>query len=89
MPNHVHWIVTPVVPVSRMMNLLKGRTARTANQILGRVGRPFWQREYDDHCPRNEESLAALKLYVERNPVEAKLALQPEEFAWSSANPKW
>jgi putative transposase len=37
MPNHVHLLVLPRVPVSRLMKWLKGSTARGANLILGRT----------------------------------------------------
>ncbi len=40
--------------LSHAMRLLKGRTARACNQILGRSG-PFWQDESYDHVVRNEK----------------------------------
>jgi REP element-mobilizing transposase RayT len=89
MPNHVHLLITPLISVPRIMNLLKGRTARGCNQILGRTGQTFWQREYYDHCPREQSDFEALRAYVESNPVRAHLASRPEDYLWSSANPNW
>lgn len=45
MPNHVHLLILPKVPVAVLMRWLKGSTARHSNQILGRTGQPFWQDE--------------------------------------------
>jgi len=39
MPNHVHLLITPKAPVPKLMQGLKGATARRANQILKRTGR--------------------------------------------------
>jgi REP element-mobilizing transposase RayT len=35
MPNHVHLLIFPLVPVSVLMRWVKGSTARKANRILG------------------------------------------------------
>jgi hypothetical protein len=34
------------------MHRAKGPTARWANKLLGRVGKPFWQEEYFDRLVR-------------------------------------
>jgi hypothetical protein len=44
------------------MHRAKGPTARWANKLLGRVGKPFWQEEYFDRLVR-----------LELNPVKAGL----------------
>ena len=49
MPNHVHLLVLPRVPLARITHWLKGGTARAANLALGRSGEPFWQDESFDH----------------------------------------
>jgi hypothetical protein len=45
MANHVHVLLWPNVPTSRLLQSLKGATARNANLILGRTGEAFWQAE--------------------------------------------
>jgi hypothetical protein len=35
------------------MHRAKGPTARWANKLLGRVGKPFWQEEYFDRLVRS------------------------------------
>ena len=49
MPNHVHLLITPRLPVSQLMQSLKRFTARENNRIPGLTGQPFWQDESYDH----------------------------------------
>ena len=88
MPNHVHLLITPHVSVSRLMNGLKGITAHEANAILRCKGTHFWQDESFDHWVRNSAEFDRIRLYIEWNPVNAKLVAQPEHWNWSSATPK-
>jgi putative transposase len=86
MPNHVHALLTPKIEVRKLMNALKGSTARAANRILNRTGNRFWQDESFDHWLRRNESFPRFIAYIERNPVTAKLVAKPEDWPWSSAN---
>jgi len=45
MANHVHVLLLPTVSPSRLLQSLKGATARQANLFLGRTGETFWQAE--------------------------------------------
>jgi REP element-mobilizing transposase RayT len=85
MPNHVHVVMDPVIPLSGIMRWLKAATANRANKLLGRTGTPFWQREYYDRWIRSEKELSSVIAYVEDNPVRSGLAASPEEWRWSSA----
>jgi REP element-mobilizing transposase RayT len=85
MPNHVHVLVTPRVPVPKLTQRLKGYTAREANRILNRTGEAFWQGESYDHWVRNAEEWTRIAGYIERNPVTAGLAARSEDYPWSSA----
>ena len=69
--NHVHLLFRPQRPVSRVLQWLKGTTAREANQVLARTGMPFWQRESYDHWVRDGRELERIAAYVEDNPVKA------------------
>jgi REP element-mobilizing transposase RayT len=86
MPNHVHLIIRPLCYLPAIMRWIKGSTARSASLLLGRTGKPFWQKETYDHCVRNAAELNRVIRYVERNPVSAGLARSIEEWAWSSAS---
>jgi len=87
MPNHVHLLVTPAVPVSKLMHSLKRYTAREANRVLGLSGKPFWQDESYDRLVRDHSEFDRIARYIEWNPVRSGLAAVPEAYAWSSAWP--
>ncbi|WP_169239660.1 REP-associated tyrosine transposase [Candidatus Roseilinea sp. NK_OTU-006] len=83
MPNHVHLLVNMArfgdvdtrghpSALSRALHLLKGRTARYANRLLGRSGK-FWQDESYDHVVRDEAELQRILQYIVNNPVKAGL----------------
>jgi REP element-mobilizing transposase RayT len=85
MPNHVHVLWTPHIQLSQLMHRTKGPTARWANELLGRAGKPFWQEEYFDRLVRNADEFKQIRRYIELNPVKAGLVAHPWEFPWSSA----
>jgi len=85
MPNHVHLLILPHVPLPAITRRLKSWTARQANELLGLTGRPFWQDESYDHWVRNGQERDRIVRYIEQNPVSAGLAVSPEEWEWSSA----
>ena len=85
MPNHVHLLILPQVPVAVLMRWLKGSTAREANRILGRTGQPFWRDESYDHSLRQRSQIDWTVTYIEQNPVSAGLVGSAERWPWSSA----
>jgi putative transposase len=85
MANHVHLLLLPKVAPSRLLQTLKGYTAREANRVLDRTGQPFWQSESYDHFVRDENERQRIKNYIENNPVKAGLVASAEEYRWSSA----
>jgi putative transposase len=86
MPNHIHLLVnslplavspqhrgtTAPYPLADTLKRLKGRTARYANQALGRSG-AFWQHESYDHVVRDAAELERILCYILANPVNAGL----------------
>jgi REP element-mobilizing transposase RayT len=86
MANHVRVLLLPKVHPSRLLQSLKGFTAREANQLLGRTGEPFWQAESYDHWVRGAKEFARVTAYIESNPVKAGLVKRAEDYPWSSAN---
>ena len=85
MSNHVHLLLLPLVPLSKITRWLKGSTAHRANQLLGRVGSTFWQDESFDHWVRNDHQFERITRYIEDNPVTAGLVKCAAEWPWSSA----
>ena len=89
MANHVHVLLLPRVPPSRLLKSLKGYTAYQANRVLGRTGEPFWQRESYDHWVRSQEEWQRIAAYIENNPVKAGVVSQAEDYRWASAHATW
>lgn len=85
MPNHVHVLLEPRLPLSRITRGLKGVSSRDANALLGRKGQPFWQEESFDHWIRDGAQFERVRWYIENNPVKAGLVKSPLEWPWSSA----
>jgi hypothetical protein len=70
------------------MRWIKGSSAREANLLLGRTGKPFWLYKSYDHCVRDTDELNRIIHYVERNPVKAGLVDSAGAWSWSSAGQK-
>lgn len=86
MPNHVHLLITPKIPLPRIMEGLKGASARKANLILSRTGQHFWQDESFDRWVRDAKEFERVREYIERNPVSAGLVASAKQWRWSSAS---
>ena len=54
-----------------------------------REGGFSWQDGFHDHLIRKTEDIREYIDYVHMNPVEEGLVEKPEEWLWSSANPKY
>jgi putative transposase len=76
MANHVHVLLLPLIPPSRLLKSLKGYTAHEANRILGRTGEPFWRRESYDHWIRNENEWQRIAAYIENNRAPRRVETQ-------------
>jgi putative transposase len=85
LPNHLHLLLLPKIASSRLLQSLKGATAREANRILSRTGDSFWQAESYDHWVRDEDEWQRIATYIEDNPVKAGLVKHAEDYPWSSA----
>ena len=85
MPNHVHLLASPAVPLAKLTKSLKGITARRANAMLALTGSPFWQEESYDHLVRHMPEFEKIRNYIEENPVRAGLAGEARDYRWSSA----
>ena len=85
MPNHVHRLATPAMPLPKLTKSLKGITSQRANAMLSMTGNSFWQEESYDHLVRHEREFEKIRNYLEENPVRAGLAREAREYRWSSA----
>src|SRR5882724_530260 len=85
MPNHIHLVVDVwTLPLSRLVQKWKGRSARMANEVIKRAGR-FWQQDYYDTVIRDSGHLSRSIRYTEQNPVKAGLVLDSKSSGWGSA----
>jgi REP element-mobilizing transposase RayT len=90
MPDHVHLILTPLVDENRreifslvrIMQAIKGASARAINQQLNRNG-TIWQQESFDHVLRSAEGLDAKINYVLQNPVRKGIVRNWREYRWA------
>jgi REP element-mobilizing transposase RayT len=83
MPDHVHLIfhLLREERISHVLQLIKGRSAKTVNQLLGRKG-PFWMDESFDRIMRNATELEEKIEYIRQNPVKKGLVTQPSDYQW-------
>jgi len=82
MPDHLHLLLCNAeVPVSRIMNLLKGRASRRIRQF-GWEGVKPWLPSYWDHIVRRQEGLYTVLQYIFTNPVRARLVKDWWEYPW-------
>ena len=91
MPNHVHTLIQPLVPLAGIVQSWKSYTgrwalARNAELQLGISGTSFWMRDYWDRYIRDQAHLVRVETYIHHNPVKAGLCCQPSEWPWSSAH---
>jgi REP element-mobilizing transposase RayT len=86
MPDRVDLLLLPFISPSRLLKALRGHTARQANRLLGRTGRPFWQPESGHRWVRDERERQRIAAGIESQPVQAGLAAQAEDYPWSSAS---
>jgi len=85
MPDHVHLLLTPIAEwsLAKILQGIKGFTARQINRCLGRKG-TFWQDESFDHLVRNELDWLDKFTYIHDNPVKSGLCNRPQDYPFSS-----
>ena len=87
MPNHVHLIIRPKggQTLSKILQGIKGVSAKECNALLGQTGQPFWQEESFDHIVRSQAQFDRFVRYIADNPIKAKL--REGDYQSSSDNP--
>ena len=85
MPNHVHFVLEPTIEGSLSKILLKLTLAYTRyfNKKYHGVGH-VWQGRFKSSLIEKEDYFIWCGLYVELNPVRAKIVGKPEDWPWSS-----
>jgi putative transposase len=84
MPDHVHMLLTPQrLGLSEAMRDLKGKTGFNIAKRR-HVSGPIWQARYFDNILRRARDFREKLEYIHRNPVEATLVSEPQDWKWSS-----
>ena len=86
MDNHLHLLAVPETEgsLSRGVGLTNQVYTQYLNRKLGQSGR-IWQNRFFSCVVENETYLWTVARYIERNPLKAGLAQNPEGYRWSSA----
>jgi len=85
MTNHVHLLVTPLVPhaVSRMLQSVGARYVRHVNDRRERSG-TLWEGRYRACLVADDRHVLAACRYIDLNPVRAGMVADPIDYPWSS-----
>lgn len=77
MNNHVHILFKPLESLSKIMQMIKGVSAKKINELLCQKGK-FWADDYYDKAIRDEKHFWVVYEYIKNNPLknsEAKASL--------------
>jgi putative transposase len=69
MNNHVHILLKPLESLRKVMQILKGASAKRINEILGKNGK-FWADDYYDKAIRDEKHFSIVYEYIKNNPLK-------------------
>jgi len=90
MPEHLHMLITPGEdsPLEKAVMMIKGGSShRIKKELL--YSFPIWMSGYHDRWIRDLHEYRIRKQYIEQNPVKARLAEKPADYALSSASGKY
>ena len=82
MPDHLHILLTPgeETTVEKAVQMIKGGSSyRIGLEIPGRL--PIWHRGFHDRWIRDAEQYRNARMYIDQNPVVAKLVEHPDDYA--------
>jgi len=77
MPNHVHLLIKPLVDLDKLIQKLKGGSAKQLNECLMKTGK-FWAADYYDKLIRDDRHFSVVYQYIKHNPLvlnEAKASV--------------
>jgi len=85
MTNHIHLVVTPKREdsLAEALKRVNQLYAQYVNRLHGRSGH-LWENRFFS-CPLDQEHVWRVLVYVERNPVRARLCRKAWTWQWSSA----
>ena len=89
MHDHIHLIITPndILSAEKAMQLIKGRFSFEMGKKYPK--RELWQRSFTLHRIEDEADYRKHRDYIHQNPVTSGYVKAANEFAYSSANPRF
>ena len=69
MNNHVHILFKPLQSLSKVMQRIKGVSAKRINELLSKSGK-FWADDYYDKAIRDERHFWVVYEYIKNNPLK-------------------
>jgi len=69
MNNHVHILFKPLESLSKVMQMIKGVSAKKINELLSQKGK-FWADDYYDKAIRDEKHFWVVYEYIKNNPLK-------------------
>ena len=86
MPDHLHVLITPAekITIKKAVQMIKGGSAHRMG-IERPQPFPIWHRGFHERWIRDVDQFRAAKLYIEQNPVKARLAESAGNYPWSSS----
>jgi putative transposase len=89
MPDHLHLIVVPKEKnISQIMHSIKSFSSNEINGCREHIG-SIWQSSFRDLTLWSEDVLIEKIKYIHDNPVRKNLVSDPEDYPYSSANPRF
>ena len=85
MTNHIHLLVAPSTEdgLGSMMQSLGRRYVQYINKKYTRTG-TLWEGRFKSSLVSKDEYLLTCNMYIELNPVRAKIVKHPGDYRWSS-----
>jgi len=86
MPDHIHLLLTPAPEVSleKAVQFIKGGLSFRVKKELG-FRDEVWKQSFTERRIKDTADYDHHRVYIRMNPVRARLASAPEEYAYSSA----
>ena len=87
MPDHLHVLLTPSneTSIEKAMQMIKGGSAYRIGLEKPQAF-PIWHRSFHDRWIRDAEQFRSARVYIEQNPVKAKIVDDAGQYPWSSAH---
>lgn len=84
MTNHIHIVIeVSDIPISRIMQTVSSRYAKTHNEKYNKIGHLF-QGRFKSKLIASDHYLIELCYYIHMNPIKAKICKLLDEYSWSS-----